>query len=213
MKRLEKSQISELRKAMPVLDCQELQSFIGGNGKKYYFNDSGQIDSSLTEDFEASGTFDKIVVNGHEMQLKGCVSTDSNGNVSFEGDAALYEFMVQNTSSEWGYGWNSGCETGMIGTSGEEHGGSLPGSSWKQYDNFAHSHNTNLDIPEWQKDEINGLPSQADIDDLISTNAWRKRHGLPPQNGLIYNERTGKWEEFDEKSTTQQEYLESHDYR
>lgn len=206
MKRLEKSQISELRETMPVLDCRELQSFIGGDGKKYYFNDSGQIDYGLTEEFTDSGTYDIIVVNGKEMQLKGCVTTDNNGNVSFEGDAALYEFMAENTSSEWGYGWNSGCAMGMIGSSGEEHSVSLEGRSWKQYDNFAHNHNTILDLPEWQKDEINGLPSQADIDDLISTNAWRKRHGLLPQKGLIYNERTGKWVEFFETSQTQEEY-------
>ena len=214
MKRLEKNQISELRKTMPILDGQELQSFIGGDGKKYYFNDSGQIDKKRTEAYESSGTFDTIVVNGTEVELKGTVNIDKDGNVSFTGDAALFEFLAKNTSSEWAYAYNnSGEEPGLIGSSGIEHKVKSDDRRWKTYDNCIHNHDTPLDIPNWQKDEINSLPSQDDVDDLISTNAWRERRGLPKQTGLIYNERTGEWVEFNEKSTTQQEYLESHDYR
>ena len=230
MKRLESNQISELRKTMPVLDSQELLSFIGGDGKKYYFNESGQIDTNLTTDFKDSGTFDIIVVNGQEFKLKGCVSQDNQGRVSFEGSQALYEFMVQNTSAEWGYGYNfpsltnyspmdSGWEDeydfedGLITTSGEPSRLIPEGCRWIQYDSFAHSHDTKLseyDITEEQLKEINGLPSEADIKNLDNTNKKRNEKGFLNQEGVIYDEKSGTWNSFNSNSYTQEDYIRDH---
>lgn len=216
MKKLERKQISELRKTMPILGKSELQSIIGGDGTRYNFDENGNfISSGEYLDGSNSGvTCDIICISGTEIILNGPLEDfhEDNGNVSFKGSAELFEFLVEHSSCEWGYAYNSGEDSGQIGNSGETHRFSPRDCSWKQYDNCAHSHYTGLDISESEKDEINGRPSQADIDDLMSTNAWRKKQGLPPQSGIIYDERAHKWIPFGENSSTQEDYLRSQGY-
>ncbi len=210
MKRLEKNQISELRETMPVLDCYELQAIIGGDGKKYSYNNSGQL---VVEDLAGgSGTKDVVVINNVTFELNSSVTQEGN-TISFPGDKDLFQFLADLTSTEIGYGYNNDGSSGTIYTSGQQNV-VYPLTSFKQYDNYVHSHDTKLDalnLSDERREEvldvINGLPSDADVQSLNRANLDRVAEGKDPIQGIIYDERSRQWKKFDSNTQTQDQYL------
>lgn len=73
----------------------------------------------------------------------------------------------------------------------------------QQNGTVAHNHGQSYKgMSKWELKELNGLPSQADIDDLIRNNK---------KSGVIYNETTGSMCPYDRYSKTQEEWLQEHD--
>lgn len=202
MKSLRKSQLSELKAEMPVLDSKELLSIIGGD--KYYLDQQGHY--LRTE----QSSDNVIIIGSNQLTLSGALNGLDSGNgsgVSFTGAGVsdqLFAFLSQNTTIEWAYGYNSGQAGGLIGTSNQEHGVDLGSGIWNDYDTIAHNHGqSNNGMSKSELEEFNGCPSQADIDYLIRNNK---------ESGAIYNETTGKMCPYDKYSTTQEEWLQQHGY-
>lgn len=202
MKILKKNQLSKLKGEMPVLDNKDLLTIIGGD--KYYFDHEGHY-------LRTEQSNDNVIIIGtNQMTLSGSLDGLGSGNssgVSFTGNGVsdqLFAFLAQNTSVEWAYGYNSGQAGGFIGTSNQEHEVDLGSGNWGDYGSIAHNHGqSNNGLSKSELEEFNGLPSQADIDYLISNNL---------KSGEIYNETTGKMCSYDKYSTTQEEWLQKHGY-
>lgn len=202
-RKLTRESLTELAKRMPVLS-EEVQSFYVG-GDRYYFDQQGHYLRTEESDDNV------IIIGSNELILSGALDGLGSGNgsgVSFTGAGVseqLFAFLAQNTTVEWAYGYNSGQEGGLIGTSNQEHGVDLGSGNWDNYDTIAHNHGQSYkDMPKRHLEELNGLPSQADIDYLI-------RHNK--ESGAIYNETTGKMCPFNRYSTTQEEWLQEHGYK
>lgn len=202
MKSLNKSQLSELKTEMPMLDNKDLLSIIGGD--KYYFDQEGHY--LRTE----QSSDNVIIIGSNQLSLSGALDGLCSGNgsgVSFTGSgvsAQLFAFLAQNTSVEWAYGYNSGQAGGLIGTSHQEHGVDLGSGNWGDYGTIVHNHGqSNNGLSKSELEVFNGLPSQADIDYLISNNK---------ESGAIYNETTGKMCPYNKDSITQEQWLQQHGY-
>lgn len=179
-----------------------LLSVIGGD--KYYFDQQGHY-------LRTEQSSDNIInIGNQQMTLSGTLEGLESGNgsgVSFTGSgvsAQLFAFLAQNTTVEWAYGYNSGQAGGLIGTSNQEHGVDIGSGNWNNYGTIAHNHGqSNNGMSKWELEELNGLPSQADIDYLIKNNK---------ESGSVYNETTGFMFPYDRYSKTQEEWLQEHGY-
>lgn len=202
MKKLTKSQLSELKTEMPMLDNKALLSIIGGD--RYYFDQSGHY--LKTE----QSTDNVIIIGNQQMALSGTLDGLCSGNesgVCFTGSgvsAQLFAFLAQNTNVEWAFGYNSGEAGGLIGTSNQAYGVNLGSGNWDDYATIAHNHGiSNNGMSKQELEEFNGLPSEADI------NYLKNNH---KESGEIYNETTGKMCPYTIYSTTQEEWLKQHNY-
>lgn len=225
MKSLKKSQLSELKVEMPVLDNKELLSIIGGD--KYSFDYLGRCSSQEM----CSGTF--VSINGLQLTLSGDISVETwekpyeeiteNGIVSgtvsgllIRGKGVndkLFTFLACNTDVEWMFAFNSGSNGALV-TSHENHACGYGTSQVKGYSYLAHNHGNYgkedwgkkpwyMTDPEWL--EYNSLPSEQDIAVLKANNDHLPK-GDTQKTGMIYNKFSGEWVPYSEM--TQEKYLE-----
>lgn len=206
MKTLKKSQISELKKEMPMLDSKEMKSIIGG--EQYQFDALGNLVGG-GPDWSKSGI--SVWANNQTLYLSGSITTETWNTTSgcclvingYGVNQDLFTFLAYNTGVEWFYLFNSGSNDGRLITAHGAHFSVCDGTHSNGYENVAHNHGNSDYVfkPYWMTDEewitYNGLPSNEDINWLIDHNY---------NTGSIFNKYDGMWHEYTRNSLTQQLY-------
>lgn len=166
MRTILKKQLQELRQEMPIIDKEELMTFVGGD--RYYFDTSGNFmrvaDSNENKVYAGNDTVGINIDNVTEIEAYIDNSSNLSG-VSISGAKyELFEYLAKNTDYEWALSYNGSGDKpeGFMNTNFQE---DTINPLYKEgFDSIIHSHPNNGD-PSPQDEEVkSGLIYRGEYD-------------------------------------------------